>query len=76
MDLAKHRQGVQIEYPGCFSQRDFATLGPLAVRVETFSYGRVRAACGEVTQPLILLVRRAPCIRMPLKRFRLSVVNC
>ena len=34
MDLTKHRQGVQIEYPGCFSQRDFATLGPLAVRVD------------------------------------------
>ena len=34
MDLAKHRQGVQIEHPGCFSQRDFATLGPLAVRVD------------------------------------------
>ena len=34
MDLAKHRQAVQIEHPGCFSQRDFATLGPLAVRVD------------------------------------------
>ena len=34
MDLAEHRQGVQIEYPGCFSQRDFATLGPLVVRVD------------------------------------------
>ena len=34
MDLAKHRQGVQIEHPGCVTQRDFATLGPLAVRVD------------------------------------------
>src|ERR1700687_1381708 len=32
-DLAKHRQGAQIEHPGCFSQRDFTTLGPLAVHV-------------------------------------------
>src|SRR4029077_7894587 len=37
MDLAKHRQGVQIEHLGCFTQRDFATLGPLAVRVDRYA---------------------------------------
>ena len=34
MDLAKHRHGAQIEHPGCFSQRDFAALGPFAIPVD------------------------------------------
>ena len=34
MNLAKHRHGIQIEHPGCFSQRDFAARGPFAIAVD------------------------------------------
>jgi hypothetical protein len=51
-DLAKHRRGAQIKHPGRFSQCDFATRGPLAVREDRNSV-RVAEATYTLLRPSV-----------------------